>query len=107
MSQEFEMSLICELTFFFGLQIKKLSDETFVSQTKYALDLLKWFNVDNAKGINTPMSTSTKLDINTNGECFDQKLYKGMICSLLYLTTTRPDIMFSIRLCARFQSNPK
>ena len=53
------------------------------------------------------MSTSTKLDIDEGGESFDQKAYRGMIGSLLYLTTTRPDIMFSVGLCARFQSNPK
>ena len=57
--------------------------------------------MNNSKAINTPMSTSTKL------ESFDQKTYRGMVGSLLYLTATRPDIMFSVGLCARFQSNPK
>ena len=53
------------------------------------------------------MSTSTKLDMDINGECFDQKTYKGMIGSLLYLTTTRPNIIFSVGLCNRFQYSPK
>ena len=53
------------------------------------------------------MSTVTKLDMDENSENFDQKIYRGMIGSLLYLTATRPDIMFSVGLCARFQSNPK
>ena len=73
-----------------------------MSQTKYALDLLKWFNMDSSKAINIPMSTSIKLDMDNNGKNFDQKIYRGMICSLLYLTATRLDIMFSVRLCARF-----
>ena len=107
MSLEFEMSLMGELTFFLGLQIKQLRNDIFISQTKYALDLLKRFNMESSKAINTPMSTSTKLEVDESGESFDQKTYRGMIGSLLYLTTARPDIMFSVGLCARFQSNPK
>ena len=63
--------------------------------------------MDNSKATNTPMSTSTKLDLDENSENFDQKSYRRMIGSLLYLTATRPDIMFSVGLCTRFQSNPK
>ena len=63
MSLEFEISLMGELTFFLGLQIKQLSNGIFLSQTKYALDLLKRFNMNSSKAINTPMSTSTKLEI--------------------------------------------
>ncbi|MEE7714253.1 Ty1/Copia family ribonuclease HI, partial [Bacillus sp. 5001] len=74
---------------------------------KYAMNLLKRFNMNNSKASNTPMCTSTKLEIDESGESFDQKTYRGMIGSLLYLTATRPDIMFSVGLCARFQSNPK
>ena len=63
--------------------------------------------MDGSKAINTPRSSSTKLDIDESGESFDKKTYGGMIDSLLYLTKTRPDIMFSVGLYARFQSNPK
>ncbi|CAL9121112.1 unnamed protein product [Musa textilis] len=63
--------------------------------------------MDNVKVINTPMSTSIKLDMDHDGKNFDQKTYRGMIGSLLYLTATRPGIMFSVGLCTRFQSNPK
>lgn len=63
--------------------------------------------MDSSKAINTPMSTSTKLEVDESGENFDQKTYRGMIGSLLYLTAARPDIMFCVGLCARFQSNPK
>ena len=71
MSLEFEMSLMGELTFFLGLQIKQLSNDIFISQNKYALDLLKRFNMNSSKAINTPMSTSTKLEIDESGESFD------------------------------------
>ena len=81
--------------------------EIIFSRTKYALDLLKWFNIHSAKAINTPMSTFTKIDMDHCGENFDQKAYRNMIDSLLYLTTTRPNVMFSIGFCDRFQSNPK
>ncbi|CAL9097864.1 unnamed protein product [Musa textilis] len=107
MSQEFEMSLMHKLTFFLGLQIKQLSDGIFSSQTKYALELLKQFNIDSLKAINIPMSTSTKLDTDKSGESFDKKTYKGLIGSLLCLSVTRPNIMFSIGLYTRFQSNLK
>ena len=102
MSLEFEISLMGELTFFLGLQIKQISNDIFLSQTKYALDLLKRFNMDSSKAINTLMSTSTKLEIDESGESFDQKAYRSMIGSLLYLTLTRPDIMFSIGIYARY-----
>ena len=107
MNQEFEISIMGKLTFFLGLQIKQLSSDSFLSQTKYALDLLKMFNMDSSKAINTPMSTSTKLDIDESGDGFDQKTYRGVLGSLLYLIATRSDIIFSIGLYARFQSNHK
>ena len=63
--------------------------------------------MEDAKPVSTPMSTSTKLDGDEKGKSIDTKHYRSMIGSLLYLTASRPDIMFSVCLCARFQSNPK
>ncbi|XP_070025963.1 secreted RxLR effector protein 161-like [Nicotiana sylvestris] len=63
--------------------------------------------MDESKEIDTPIATATKLDIDKPGSCVDQKLYRGMIGSLLYLTASRPDIVFSVGLCVRFQENPK
>ncbi|KAF7123464.1 hypothetical protein RHSIM_Rhsim12G0122300 [Rhododendron simsii] len=77
------------------------------NQSKYIKDLLKRFDMEKAKPMGTPMSTSTKLDKDEMGKPFDEKKYRGMIGSLLYLTASRPDIMFSVCLCARFQSSPK
>jgi hypothetical protein len=63
--------------------------------------------LENAKAFGTPMSPSAKLDKDEKGKPVDVKLYRGMISSLLYLTASRPDIMFSVCLCAQFQSYPK
>ncbi|XP_070013647.1 secreted RxLR effector protein 161-like [Nicotiana sylvestris] len=78
-----------------------------IHQQKYAKELIKKFKMDEAKEIDTPIATTTKLDINEPGSSVDQKLYGGMISSLLYLTASRPNIVFSVGLCARFQANPK
>ena len=107
MQGEFEMSMMGELTFFLGLQIKQSKEGISITQSKYTKELLKRFGMENSKPIGTPMSPSCKLDKDEEGKCVDLKYYRGMIGSLLYLTASRPDIMFSVCLCARFQSNPK
>ncbi|GMH24089.1 hypothetical protein Nepgr_025932 [Nepenthes gracilis] len=107
MASEFEMSMIGELTYFLGLQIPQLPHDTFISQAKYAMDLVKRFNLDNSKHTRSPMSTSSKLDRDPAGKSVDPSLYRSMIGSLLYLTASRPDIAFSVGVCARYQSNPK
>jgi len=107
MQCEFEMSSMGELNFFLGLQIKQLQDGNFICQAKYAKELVKRFGLEDSKVCNTPMATTTKLDKDDQGKNVDIKLYRSMIGSLLYLTASRPDIMFSVCLCARFQSCPK
>lgn len=101
-SREFEMSMMGELNFFLGLQIKQTQDETFVHQGKYTKDVLKKFDMGEGKPLLTPMSTSMTLATDEDGEPMDQKEYMSMIGSLLYLTATRPDIHFALCLCARF-----
>ena len=107
MHSEFEMSMMEELNFFLGLQIKQLKEGTFINQAKYIRDLLKRFNMEEAKTMKTPMSSSIKLDKDEKGKSIGSTMYRGMIGSLLYLTASRPDIMYSVCLCARFQSCPK
>nr|CAN65058.1 hypothetical protein VITISV_008902 [Vitis vinifera] len=107
MHSEFEMSMMGELNFFLGLQIKQLKEGTFINQAKYIRDLLKRFNMKEAKTMKTPMSSSIKLDMDEKGKPINSTMYRGMIGSLLYLTASRPDIMYSVCLCARFQSCPK
>ncbi|KAL4387151.1 hypothetical protein GQ457_09G019110 [Hibiscus cannabinus] len=107
MQGEFEMSMIGELSFFLGLQIKQMKHETFINQAKYNKEKLKKFGLENVKPQVTHMISSSKLDKDEGGKCIDSKLYRSMIGSLLYLTESRPDIMFSVCLCAIFQDNPK
>ncbi|WVZ52605.1 hypothetical protein U9M48_003649 [Paspalum notatum var. saurae] len=107
MSREFEMSPMGELQFFLGLQIKQGPEGTFVHQAKYTRDILKKFDMGDSKPMTTPMSTNTALDADEDGEAVDQKEFRGMIGSLLYLSATRPDIQFAVCLCARYQASPR
>ncbi|GKA75523.1 retrovirus-related pol polyprotein from transposon TNT 1-94, partial [Tanacetum coccineum] len=107
MHDEFEMSMMGELNFFLGLQIKQMEDGIFFNQSKYIKEMLKKFGLEESKPMKTPMSSDTKLTKDEECESVDSTKYRGMIGSLLYLTTSRPDIMFSVCLCARFQEAPK
>jgi hypothetical protein len=107
MIQKFEMSMTGELKYFLGFQIKQLQEGTFISQTKYIQDILKKFGMKNAKPIKTPMGTNEHLDFDTGGKSVDQKVYRSMIRSLLYLCVSRPDVILSVCMCARFQAKPK
>jgi hypothetical protein len=109
MMQKFEMSMVGELNYFLGFQVKQLKEGTFISQTKYTQDLLKRFGMKDAiaKPTKTPMGTDEHLDLNKGGKPIDQKAYRSMIGSLLYLCASRPDIMLSVCMCASFQSDPK
>ncbi|WVZ52932.1 LOW QUALITY PROTEIN: hypothetical protein U9M48_003931, partial [Paspalum notatum var. saurae] len=107
MSREFEMSLMGELQFFLRLQVKQDPEGTFVHQAKYTRDILMKFDMGDSKPMKTPMSTNTALDADEEGEAVDQKEFRGMIGSLLYLTATRPDIQFAVCLCARYQASPR
>ncbi|XP_070026701.1 intracellular protein transport protein USO1-like [Nicotiana sylvestris] len=107
MGSEFEMSMMGELNFFLGLQIKQSPNGTMIHKQKYTKELIKKFKMEDSKEIDIPIATATKLDVDEPGSSVDQKLYRGMIGSLLYLTTSRPDIVFSVGICARFQAIPK
>ena len=96
MKEEFEMSMMGELNYFLGLQIKQRKDGIFINQAKYTKELIKRFGLEGAKTSKTPMATTTKLDKDEQGTCVDIKLYRSMIGSLLYLTASRPDIMFCV-----------
>jgi len=102
-----EMNIMGELNYFLELQIKQRDDGIFINQAKYTRELVKKFELKDAKICKTPMVTTTKLDKDRQGKNIDIKLYRNIIDSLLYLTANRSDIMFSVCLCARFQSCPK
>src|SRR3954462_4755547 len=107
MTDRFEMSMMGEMRFFLGFEIKQLIGGTFINQAKYTQDMLKRFNMRDAKGKATPMGVKTHLKLNPDGKDVDQKLYRSMIGSLLYLCASRPDIVLSVGVCARYQAAPK
>jgi hypothetical protein len=88
MEKEFQMSMMGELTFFLGIQVKQTKQGTFVHQAKYTKDMMKKFNMAEFNPVSTPMSMATALDPDENDKVIDQREYRSMIGSLLYLTAT-------------------
>ena len=107
MHKKFQMSSMGELTYFLGLQVKQVQNGIFINQSKYVQDILVKFKFQDCKSASTPVDTRCKLTPDLEGEDVDQHSYRAMIGSLMYLTASRPDIMFGVCLCARFQSTPK
>ncbi|GJT67161.1 putative ribonuclease H-like domain-containing protein [Tanacetum coccineum] len=107
MQKEFKMSSMGELTFFLGLQVKQTSAGIFLSQDKYVKDILNKFDFRTIKPASTPIEAHKSLGKDEEGEDVDVHLYRSMIGCLMYLTASRPDIMFAVCLCARFQVTPK
>jgi hypothetical protein len=92
---EFQMLMMGELTFFLGIQVKQMKQDIFVHQAKYTKDLMKKLNMAELKPVSTPMSSAALLGLDEDVETVDQREYRSMIDSLLYLTATRSDIQFS------------
>jgi hypothetical protein len=88
MENEFQMSMMGELTFFLGIQVKQMKQGTFVHQAKYTKDLMKKFNMVELKPVSTPMSTAMAFGPDEDSEAIDQRVYRSMIGSLLYLMAT-------------------
>jgi hypothetical protein len=107
MMDRFEISMMVVLTFFLGFQIKQAKEGTFISQTKYTRDILKKFGMNKPKSIKMSMGTNGHLDLDLGDTSVDQKVYRSMIRSLLYLCASKPDIMLSVCMCTRFQAVPK
>ena len=103
MQNEFEMSMMGELKFFLGIQINQCKDGVYVHQSKYTKELLKKFKLENCKEMNTPMHPTCTLSKEDTGSKVDQKLFRGMIGSFIYLTAYKPDILINVCLCERFQ----
>ncbi|GJX58383.1 putative ribonuclease H-like domain-containing protein [Tanacetum coccineum] len=95
MHKKFQMSSVGELTFFLGLQVKQKEDGIFISQDKFVTEILKKFGVTDVKTASTPMETHKPLLKDADGEDVDKHLYRFMIRSLMYLTSSRPNIMFA------------
>ncbi|GJS95233.1 putative ribonuclease H-like domain-containing protein [Tanacetum coccineum] len=103
MHKQFQMSYMGELTFFFGLQVKQKDDGMFISQDKYVANILKKFDFATIRTSSTPIETNKALLKDEEAADVDVHLYRSMIGSLMYLTASRPDIIFAICACARFQ----
>ncbi|GJV12426.1 putative ribonuclease H-like domain-containing protein [Tanacetum coccineum] len=97
MHEKFQMSSMGELTFFLGLQVQQKKDGIFISQDKYVVEILKKFRFSEVKTTSTPMETQKPLLKDENGEEVDVHMYRSMIGSLIYLTSSRPDIMFALK----------
>ena len=107
MKMEFEMSMLGELTFFLVFQVHQTKEGIFISQTKYINDMLKKFKMEDSKPVGTPMVINCNLSKDDESLEVDHTMFRSMIGSLLYVTTTRPDVMQDVGLVARFQLAPK
>ncbi|GJV09623.1 putative ribonuclease H-like domain-containing protein [Tanacetum coccineum] len=107
MKSRFQMSSMGELTFFLGLQVKQKPNGIFISQDKYVAEILKKFDFASVKTASTPIETQKPLVKDEEASDVDVHLYRSMIGSLMYVTASRPDIMFAVYACSRFQVTPK
>ncbi|GKC51528.1 putative ribonuclease H-like domain-containing protein, partial [Tanacetum coccineum] len=105
MKSRFHMSSMGELTFFLGTQKKEYG--IFISQDKYVAEILKKFDFASVKTASTPIETQKPLVKDEEATDVDVHLYRSMIGSLMYLTASRPDFMFAVCACSRFQVTPK
>ncbi|GKB59333.1 putative ribonuclease H-like domain-containing protein, partial [Tanacetum coccineum] len=104
---KFQMSSMGELTFFLGLQVQQKKDGIYISRDKYVDEILRKFNYTDVKSTSTPVDLEKPLVKDGDATDVDEHLYRSMIRSLMYLTASRPDIMFVVCKCARFQVTPK
>jgi hypothetical protein len=107
MPNEFEMSLLGELSFFLGLHIRQNNQGIFISQTRYIREMLKRFGMEDCKPIITPMQTSCKLNKDDDSKSTDQRKYRSMINNLLYVTTSIPDVRQVVGHVAMISNNTK
>ncbi|CAM8930697.1 unnamed protein product [Rhodiola kirilowii] len=96
------MSMVGEMNYFLGLQVKQKDDGIFISKSKYARNLIKKFDLEKASHKRTPAATHLKITKDDAGKNVDQTLYRSMIGSLIYLTASRLDIAYAVGVCARY-----
>ncbi|GJW48309.1 reverse transcriptase domain-containing protein [Tanacetum coccineum] len=106
MTNKFKMSMMGQMSFFLGLQISQSPIGIFINQSKYASEIVKKYGLHSTNSVDTPMIENKKLDKDLQGKPFDATLYRGMIGSLMYLTSSRPDLNYAVCLCARYQAKP-
>nr|GEW08915.1 uncharacterized mitochondrial protein AtMg00810-like [Tanacetum cinerariifolium] len=106
MSSKFQKSMMGQMSFFLGLQVSQNPRGIFINQSKYANEILKKFDCYKSDPVDTPMVERSKLDEDLSGIPVDQIRYRSMIVSLMYLTSSIPDLVFAVCMCARYQSKP-
>ncbi|GKA33141.1 retrovirus-related pol polyprotein from transposon TNT 1-94 [Tanacetum coccineum] len=106
MSSKFQMSMMGQMSFFLGLQVSQNPGGIFINQSKFALEILKKFRMDSCDPVDTPMVDRLKLDEDPLGIPVDQTRFRSMVGSLMYLTASRPDLVFAVCMCARYQASP-
>ncbi|GJS54240.1 retrovirus-related pol polyprotein from transposon TNT 1-94 [Tanacetum coccineum] len=100
------MSMMGKMSFFLGLPISQSPRGIFINQSNYALEIIKKYGVLSSDPVDTPMVEKSKLDEDLQGKPVDPTHYRGMIGSLMYLTSSRPDLAFAVCMCARYQAKP-
>ncbi|GJS82373.1 retrovirus-related pol polyprotein from transposon TNT 1-94 [Tanacetum coccineum] len=106
MCSKFKMSMMGKISFFLGLHISQSPKGIFLNQSKYALKSLKKYGMESSDPMDTPMVGKSKLDKDPQGKAIDPTHYHGMVGTLMYLTTSRPDLTFDVCMCARYQAKP-
>ncbi|GJR91125.1 retrovirus-related pol polyprotein from transposon TNT 1-94 [Tanacetum coccineum] len=106
MTTKFKMSMMGQMSFFLRLQISQSPKGIFINQSKYASEIVKKYSLLSIDFVDTPMVKKNKLDEDLHGKQVDATLYRGMIGSLMYLTSSRPDLIYAVCLCARYQAKP-
>ena len=106
MEKEFDMSDLGKMRYFLGIEVLQTSQGIHISQTKYAVEVLRRFEMEDCNGVRNPMVAGSKVDMDENGERIDETFYKQIIGSLMYITTTRPDLQFAVSLLSRYMSRP-
>ncbi|GJY46230.1 retrovirus-related pol polyprotein from transposon TNT 1-94 [Tanacetum coccineum] len=106
MSSKFQMSMMGQMSFFLALQVSQNPGGIFINQSKFALEILKKFGMDSCDPVDTPMVDRLKLDEDPLGIPVDQTRFRSMVGSLMYLTASRPDLVFDVCMCARYQASP-
>ncbi|GJV41210.1 retrovirus-related pol polyprotein from transposon TNT 1-94 [Tanacetum coccineum] len=106
MKSHFKMSMMEEITFFLGLQVNQSPCGIFINQSNYVLEILKKYGMETCEPVGTPMEIKDKLDLDQNGSLVDATKYHSMIGALMYLTSSRQDIVHATCLCARYQAKP-
>ncbi|GKC98154.1 retrovirus-related pol polyprotein from transposon TNT 1-94 [Tanacetum coccineum] len=106
MNSTFQMSMMGQMSFFLGLQVSPNPKGIFINQSKYALEIFKKYGFDTSTPIDTPMAERPNLDEDKGGKLIDPTHFHGMVGSLMYLSASRPDIVFAVCMCARYQAKP-